>query len=194
MRRVQTGRGQQDHFTGFVRAAGWWLLLMLLSGCASKVPLAIREAPPDQPSVAAARAAGEPLRGRAVRWGGELVAVRNQAERSELEILARQLARDGEPDPDGPAEGRFIARIEGFVDPADYQSGDRITVSGTLVDRVASKVGDYLYRYPVVEVRQWYRWPEPIPAPAYAPYPWPYPDPWWPYRPYGWPYYPYPWW
>jgi outer membrane lipoprotein len=191
MRRTTAGRGRRHYSTGFLCAAGG---LLLLGGCASKVPSAIREAPPDQPTAAAARAATEPLRGQAVRWGGELVAVRNLAKTSELEILARRLAGDGEPDPDSAAEGRFIGRVAGFVDPADYQTGDLITVAGVLAGRVEGKVGDYVYPYPVVEVRQWHRWPEPVQTPAYAPYPWPYHHPWWPYRPYGWPYYPYPWW
>lgn len=175
----------------FVRVASACVLGLALAGCASDLPQTIRVAPAEQPDLATARTDAERLRGRPVRWGGELVELRNLAKASELEILARRLDSDGEPDPDSAAQGRFIARVAGFVDPADFKTGDRVTVAGVLAGTAEGKVGDFVYRYPVVAVRDYYRWPERVARPAYGPYPWPYYDPWWPYRPYGWPY---PWW
>ncbi len=180
------------------RAAVCCLVLLALAGCASTVPQAIRAMPADQPTVVAARAAPEALRGSAVRWGGELIRIRNLPEHSELEILARRLDGDGEPDPDSPGEGRFIARVPGFIDPADYAPGDRVTVAGVLDGSSEDKVGDYPYIFPIVAAREHYRWPDPVPAASYYRYPhyyapWPYYYPWRPYHfyPFGWPH---PWW
>ena len=184
-------RRQRSHSSLLYRVAWSWLAAVM-GGCASNVPLSIRQAPDTHTTVSAAQVAPDRHVGAAVRWGGELVLVRNEATVSELEILGRRLASDGAPDPDSAAEGRFIARVNGFIDPADYKSGARVTVAGVLRGVTTGKVGEFQYRYPVVEVRQLYRWPKLPPASVYPDhYPWPYYGPWWPYRPYG---YPYPWW
>jgi outer membrane lipoprotein len=163
--------------------------LLLLAGCASKLPQEIRQAPPDQPTISQARQQAEGLTGRTVRWGGELVTVTNRTASTELEILGRPLDRDGEPDTGGEAQGRFFADYEGFLDPADYLAGQRVTVSGTLRGVRQGYVGEYPYRYPVVAVSTLYRWPEPQSVGAYPPaYWWPYYDPWWPHRYAVWPY------
>jgi outer membrane lipoprotein len=171
------------------RAAVTAMALMLVAGCASKVPQAIREAPAKQPTVTEARQAPERYLGSKVRWGGELVAVTNLEGVTELEILARPLDRDGEPDPDAAADARFIARAPGFLDPAEYATGQRVTVAGVVAASRTGLVGEYRYRYPVVEVSALHRWPEAVPAAAYPYYPgpyygWPWYDPWWPHRPY----------
>lgn len=166
-------------------------VLLVLVGCASKLPESIRVAPASQPTIDQARHAADRYVGTAVRWGGELVEVRNQRASTELEILGRQLDSDGEPRPNSNAQGRFIARVEGFIDPADYQSGQLLTVAGKLSGKVSGKVGEYDYLYPVVDVAQVHRWPEPVQNVIYPAYPGPYYGPWWPHRYYGWPY---PWW
>ncbi len=171
-----------------------------LSGCASQVPSKLQRAPADNPVLEAVQAEAEQYRGHPVRWGGELVEVLNSATDSDLLILARPLDEEGEPRSDADAQGRFIARITGFVDPADYQAGQRITVFGKISGVRKVRIGDYVYPYPVIEVSDWYRWPAPRPV---RPRPWwvddpfypgpfydPFYDPWWP-RTYGWPYHRY---
>jgi len=162
---------------------------LLLAGCAAKLPREIREAPPSQPTASDARQDPQRWSGARVRWGGELLGVTNLEQATELEILARTLESDGEPEPDAPADARFIARIERFLDPAEYADGERITVAGRLGGVREGLVGEYRYLYPVVEVEVLHRWPEPVEPARYA-YPpyfgWPYHDPWWPHRPLFW--------
>lgn len=176
-------------------AAGLWL-----SGCASPVPKPVRQPPADNPELQQVREHPERFQHRPVRWGGEIIEVRNQPAHSDVLVLARSLDDDGEPRPASAAQGRFVARVERFVDPAEYREGQRITVAGRIDGELTAPVGDYPYRYPIVAVGEWYRWPErravSYPPSWYhdpfyrGPFYDPFYDPWWPRR-YGWPYHPY---
>ena len=67
-----------------------------------------------------------------VVWGGSVIAVRNLADHSEIEILAYPLDSSQRPRLKQPATGRFIALMPGFVEPMDYPPGSLVTLRGTL--------------------------------------------------------------
>lgn len=170
-----------------------WLVVLtaLFSGCASQVPPSIRIDGGESLSVAQVQADPEGTRGRIVRWGGEILQVVNRRDSSDVVVLRRPLFDDGEPKPDGGEAKRFVARFSGFVDPAAFRPGERLTVSGRLEGLVTIPVGAYPYRHPVVRVAGHYRWPkwEPVPEPPWHRDPF-YCDPFWPWapRPWGHPY------
>ena len=168
------------------------LLVPALAGCASQIPQPIRVAPTGPLTVAQVQQAPAPVEGRRVRWGGSIVATINQPQTTEIEVLSRPLSRDGEPSLWEPGEGRFIARIAGFVDPAEYAKDRALTVEGPLLRLETRNVGEYPYAYPVVAAEARYLWPEAPPPSAYpGPVPWgwsgygPWGGPWggWPYGP-----------
>ena len=159
------------------------LAMALLAGCAGVVPEDIRSPTPAPLSVSEARAAPERHVGTPVRWGGEILGVENAAETTDIEILARPLDATGEPRIDAAPQGRFIARFEGFLDPAEYPRDRLLTVSGVVKGAETRDVGEYPYRYPVVRAAGKHLWPAPEPI---VDGPW-YPGPW--YGP-GWG----PWW
>lgn len=161
--------------------------LFLLGGCASNLPQGIAEAPINAFKVQQAQANSQAYIGKTVRWGGEIVQVRNSKDVSDVEILARQLSSGGSPQSDSPADARFIARIQGFIDPAEYAEGSRITVSGILSGIETGKVGEYEYTYPLVSVESHHKWPKEKQSASYPPYYYDsyYYDPWWPYGGYG---------
>ena len=151
-------------------------------GCSSNVPQAIRADPAEgalKPvSVAQVQQGAESYRGERVRWGGSIIAVRNLPDNTEIEVLSRPLDSDGEPRADADGTGRFIARVPGFIDPAEYKKDRLLTVVG-LIDGVETQdVGEYPYRYPVIAVSSRYLWPEVDSAP------YPYGNPWY-YGGYG---------
>lgn len=161
--------------------------VLLFVGCAAPVPPDIRTPEPTAVSVSAARAAPSAYIGTPVRWGGSILAVRNDTATSDIEILARPLTATGEPEPDDTGDGaaslgRFIARFAGFLDPAAYPEGRLLTVAGTVADVETRDVGEYPYRYPVVRATGKHLWPEPVTT--VGPYPSPWYDPWYGY---GWP-------
>lgn len=169
---------------------------VVLGGCSS-VPEHIRSPVPG-PDVREARANPENYAGATVRWGGTISQVNNLENRTVITVVARPLTRSGEPRSDSSALGRFFAEVGRFLDPEEYKSGRRITVVGRFTGIRPSKIGQYVYDYPVVRVQHLYTWaeytgPDPYRAgPYYRPFPYWY-DPYW--RPYhGYMHYPWYYW
>jgi len=166
----------------------WFLIIVtILSGCASKPPLSISKVPPGNLTVAEVQANPVLFINSEVRWGGVITQVENKASQTWIEVVSRELGRDGKPREQDSSGGRFIASIAGFADPVVYQIGHLLTVVGTIEQQVKRPIGEYQYTFPVVAVTGSYMWvikPE-ILAPDYPPS-WRYYDPW-PYY-----YYPYP--
>jgi outer membrane lipoprotein len=159
------------------------LLPLLLGGCASNVPKPLQEDPPDAPSLAEVHADPQRYVGKTVRWGGEILGVRNESSFTEVEIYGRSLFSDGEPRPEGGDRLRFIAKVPRFLDPAEYKPGKRLTVRGEIAAPVNRMVGEYPYRYPVVEAGLTHLWPVYEPPVLPRSYVDPYYDPWWPWGP-----------
>ena len=130
--------------------------------------------------------------GQQVRWGGTLQSIHNLANATELEVIARPLDSSTRPDIFGNSPGRFIALVQGFLDPSDFERGREITIVGTIKGASTRSIGEFDYRYPIISASAYYLWPKRYwrtrPAPGYYnDYPFWY-DPW-----YGW--YPWsPWW
>ena len=160
-------------------------LLTALGACTSQIPGAIREAPAKAVEVTQAQQDPARLMGQRVRWGGTIIAVTNLPTATEVEVLARRLDADGEPQTQGEGAGRFIAQVAGFLDPAQYEKDRALTVVGTLAGVQTRPVGDYRYAYPLVRVETRYLWPKEPPPGAYGPYGYPgYGYPGW-YGPWG---------
>lgn len=102
----------------------------------------------------------EVFQGERVLWGGTIVDVRNESERTVIEVLSYPLDDDQRPDTTEAASGRFLAVKNGFLDPADYAAGRRITVKGNLGAAQEGRVGEAAYTYPVVMVDELQLWTE----------------------------------
>ena len=109
-----------------------------------------------RPDEAAAREAT----GEVVRWGGRIVSVEPQADRSCFEIVGAPLGDGGRPRRVDASEGRFLACRAGFYDPEVFQPGREVTVTGHVEGVEMRKVGAYDYRYPRVAAEVIYLWPE----------------------------------
>jgi outer membrane lipoprotein len=168
-------------------------LLLLLGACSSPIPELIRTPPEGNPPLALVRAEPEQHLGARIRWGGTITKVQNREAETRIEIVARDLAGDGEPRNIDYSEGRFIALFPLFLDPAIYAEGRNLTVLGTVQGSSEEQLGSMRYRYPLVKVEAHYLWPKPIPRcetcdPRFYD---PFYDPWYPWRPYPWHRYPY---
>lgn len=144
----------------------------LLAACAS-VPQPLQgEFNPITPRDAAAvDSTGTP-----VRWGGRIVAVEPQANRTCFEMISTYLGSTARPywgsDDTG---GRFIACRTGFYDPAVFEKNREVTFSGRIVGYENRRIGGYDYRFPRVEADVVYLWPmrETVDVMSYpAPWPW----------------------
>ncbi len=168
------------------------LLALIMAGCASNIPELIRTAPAGDVRVEEVQQqSGAKFAGSEVRWGGNIISVRNEAEQTLIEVLSRELGTDGKPIEDSKSRGRFIARISGFLEPEEYPKDRLLTVTGTVREVVEQPVGSYPYPYPVVEVKAYHLWPEVKNYPPhyyYDPFydPYFYPYPYWRRYPYYW--------
>jgi outer membrane lipoprotein len=167
--------GKRPELRGLLLAAA---IALLTSACVSiPAPLAgdYAEFQPDQ--------ATERSIGARVRWGGQIVNTRPEADRTCIEVLARELDRSLRPVAGDHHHGRFLACREGFQDPAVLAQGRDITVIGTIEGFSDGQIGEFLYRYPQLDSHTLYLWPiQPDMIMLHDPW-WPYHDPWWPHRP-----------
>ena len=157
------------------------LAALLTAGCAAVGPQPPAASPVSRIDVADVQADPEAAPA-AVRWGGTIAAVRNTADGdTALEVVARPLAGNGRPRHVDASAGRFVAEIDGFLDPEIVRAGRDITVTGTVEGLREGTVGESGYRFPVVAVADYRYWKARArPAAAHGPYG-PHPS----YGPYG---------
>lgn len=165
------------HFAGLA-------LVLSLAACSTNIPKEISQPLEGSPDVGEVRANADAFKSQKVRWGGLILGTENRQDTSRLTVVAFPLRGDGEPRSSDQSTGRFIAIVDNFLEPTVYKRDREITVTGRVLKTETIKVGDFAYEYPVVQVEQYYLWPEKV-DPVYVDYPpyWWY-DPWYPYYPY----------
>ena len=104
---------------------------------------------------------------RKVRWGGTIVNVQNlEGPVTVFEVVSRPLERTGKPLHNDESSGRFLARVEQFIDPEIIKVGRDITFTGTLVGRYDGKVGDSQYLFPVLIASNYTFWTDSVVEPV----------------------------
>ena len=135
------------------------LCLLLVAGCATNIPREIQEAPADNPTIREVRNNIDQYTGTTVRWGGAIASVENRQNETWIEVVATELGGYGRPLDSDSSYGRFIVRIENFLDPQIYAEGRDLTVSGVVESRIARPIGEHSYTYPLVRASAYYLWP-----------------------------------
>lgn len=105
--------------------------------------------------------------GETVRWGGTIAKVDNVENGTLLQIVSRPLSSWGRPLHNDQSAGRFIAQVDGFLDPVIMKAGKDVTVLGMLTELRQGKVGETAYSFPVVTVSQLKMWKPRQPASPY---------------------------
>jgi len=134
------------------------LAALLLGGCATRFDIGAAEhrITPQQ----AANNIGL-VQNKTIAWGGIIVASRNLASQTQLEILSYPLDEHGRPDREAKAGGRFIALHPGYLELANYAEGRLVTMTGAVSETRAGSVGESRYVYPVLAVKTLFLWPTP---------------------------------
>ena len=168
-----------------------WLLVVVLltfvSGCAHVISQDLREAA--DPGVTFREILNNPnaYRGRSVVWGGEIIETTNKRDGSTLlEVFQRSL--NWREEPTGLSDGRFLARVDNYLDPYVYRKGRSITVAGELLGEEVRPLGEMNYRYPLVFSKQLHLWEYYSYPSDYYPYPGWYYNPWYPWWGWGYPF------
>ena len=89
-----------------------------------------------------------PAQGMELTWGGTVLAVRNHARSTSLEILSYPLDAGQHPITGMSSRGRFIAEMDGFLEPREHPVGTRVTVQGHFAGMQEGRVGTAAYRFP----------------------------------------------
>src|SRR5207249_9807575 len=97
---------------------------------ASPFPEALTRSVNRSLSVAQIRGDPQAYRGARVILGGEILVTVPKAGETEIEVLSRRLDSGDAPERSDSSSGRFLVRMPGFLDPAVYARGRRVTVRG----------------------------------------------------------------
>lgn len=138
-------------------------VLLLLSTIAvtacSAVPDELRLQDDAPPNYAEVQGREDAFENAAVRWGGVLAGVDNEADRTCLHVVEKPLDYQARPRETDASAGRFLACREGFLDPAIYQSGREVTVRGRIAGARTIKVGEFDFPYVVLQADAVKLWP-----------------------------------
>lgn len=162
-------------------------MLIALSACSSHIPTVISNPATPSPDLTQVQSSPEDYLSKELRWGGIILGIENKKDTSQLTIIAYPLSDNGEPQISKQSTGRFIAIINGFLEPTIYAAERKMTFVGNLLKTETQKIGEFDYKHPVIQVAHYYLWPAETDYDEanYPPYWWH--DPW--YHPY-YPYYP----
>ncbi|WP_407354481.1 Slp family lipoprotein [Luteimonas sp. R10] len=155
------------------------LACLLLAGCVTQ-PAPLQG---DYLAITPEDAAAGDRTGASVRWGGRVVEVEPQADRTCFTMLSTRLDASGRPYGGSDATGgRFIACRTGFYDPAVFEADREVTFTGRIDGYETRRIGEYDYRFPRVTADVVYLWPEREDVRVivhHDPYPYPWHGWWW---------------
>jgi outer membrane lipoprotein len=136
------------------------VVLLLLAGCAHVISKEVLQDVDGSVSFVQLSKDPEAYTGKTVLFGGDVIETQNLSDKTLVVVLQRPLGSRGEPGAGDVSEGRFIIQTLGFLDPAIYSPGRKLTVAGTVAGEEVRPLGEIEYTYPVIEKRELYLWPE----------------------------------
>lgn len=86
------------------------------------------------------------------------MAVEHEADHTIVEIVSRPIARSARPILNDQSDGRFLARIEGFLESGIYAPDREITAVGRIDSIVQKTIGKANYQFPVLMVENHRLW------------------------------------
>ncbi|SEQ51097.1 Slp family lipoprotein [Basfia succiniciproducens] len=93
-----------------------------------------------------------------VRLGGKIISAEALKNQTKLEILSLPITTySAKPVIESATDGRFIAYLDGFADPASLKD-QYITVAGILKEQWRGKIDEADYLYPIIKVTAYKQW------------------------------------
>jgi outer membrane lipoprotein len=137
--------------------------LMLLAACAPVISQTTMSTVDKSISFTALQQNPDAFRGRVVLLGGQIIATTVKANETWIEVLEKPLDYQQKPSDTDQSSGRFLVRLQGFLDPAIYASGRQLTVAGQVEGKAVRPIKETQYTYPVLYAQEHYLWrPEDI--------------------------------
>ncbi|MGC6386955.1 Slp family lipoprotein [Ewingella sp. S1.OA.A_B6] len=133
------------------------LSVLLLSGCVT-VPDDIRgTTDTPQMNLQVVQGAPQVYVGQESRFGGKVVGITNEKNKTRLEIATMPLDDAARPILGAASLGRIHAYVNGFVDPVDFK-GQLVTVVGPITGAEEGTIGQTSYQFVTVNVNSFKRW------------------------------------
>lgn len=120
----------------------------------------------------------DPHLNQPVMFGGVIVKTKSFDNRTEVEVIQKELDWLGYPSREDKTEGRFIFVKEGFLEPEIYSKGRYVTGAGKMTGNRIGKIDNKNYSFPLIEVAELKLWEDFSRSPYYGIYNGPF------YRPY----------
>jgi outer membrane lipoprotein len=136
------------------------LTLMVMLACAPVISKQALGEVDDSVGFTEILADPDAYRGRGVLLGGYVIETRNLPEKTLIMVLQSPLGYRKEPAAESSSKGRFIVSVPGFIDPAIYRPGRKVTVAGTISGKDVRPLGEIEYTYPIITKNEIYLWPE----------------------------------
>ena len=132
---------------------------LLLAGCAAVISQEALEKTDKTLTFEKLLENPETHKGKTLLLGGTIIETQNFSDRSGIVVLQRPLDFQKKPTAEDVSRGRFIVYTLGFLDPAIYRHGRKITVVGSVMGSEVRSLDKMEYSYPVIEKKELYLWP-----------------------------------
>lgn len=129
-------------------------ILLTIVACAHPVSQGMRATLDPGISVSGLFESPDNYVGKRVMLGGVVVETRNFPEKSEIEVVQKEIDSSGRVSANDATFGRFIFRQRGYLESEIYAKGREVIGVGKVVGSQLGKIGDREYLFPVVEVEE----------------------------------------
>ena len=92
------------------------------------------------------------------RWAGKIAQIRNLESYSEIEVVAFPTSSSGKPQTTKNSPGRFIAKVDGFIEPHVFTEGRLITIVGEVSGKSDGMIGEMAYQFPTLDAEGYFLW------------------------------------
>tara|TARA_B100000686_G_C16728329_1_gene939117 strand:+ start:1249 stop:1776 length:528 start_codon:yes stop_codon:yes gene_type:complete len=138
------------NFSAFIFA----LVLFFNVSCSHSISEDMRKKVDENLSFAQLIESPKKFKGQMVMLGGVIVKTKNFPDRTEVEVINKELDHWGYPDRGDSSLGRFIFTRPGFLDPQIYTKGRYLLGVGKVQGSFQGKVDKQTYLYPVVAAEE----------------------------------------
>jgi outer membrane lipoprotein len=151
------------------------LIVFFLQGCAHPISQEIRDGLDPVIKFESLVENPKSFIGKHVLFGGVIVVTRNIKDGTEVEMVHKNLDSYGNIVTGDYSGGRFLFLNKRYLEPKIYSPGRNLIGVGKVTGEKLGKVGDFPYRFPIIEVEELHLLDDVKFNPPYSP---PYWDPW----------------
>jgi outer membrane lipoprotein len=132
--------------------------MMLITACASTISQNTMSTVDKSISFQALQQKPDTYKGKVVLLGGQIITTTVKDNETWIEMLEKKLDASQKPEDTDVSGGRFLVKFEGFLDPAIYATGRKLTVAGQVEGKVVRPINETKYTFPVLSAKEHYLW------------------------------------